>query len=95
MSGASGDTIVMCCVVLAAWIAVLALTLPRYYRSGGWRGAWLGFDGALLVAVGGGPGSDIRDLFRESAEFAGDPCDLQVDEPSGRPGPGTAGRRER
>ena len=42
--------IVMCCVVLAAWIAVLALTLPRYYRSGGWRGAWIGFDGALLVA---------------------------------------------
>jgi hypothetical protein len=181
--------IVMCCVVLAAWIAVLALTLPRYYRSGGWRGAWVGFDGALLVAfavtgwaawrrrqvlviclivlatllccdawfdvvldahtkgfelsllsalvvelplavlaitgarrllhrtvaivrryegqsgppprlrqarlVGGGPGSDIRDLFRESAEFAGESCDLQVDEPSGRPGPGTAGRRER
>jgi hypothetical protein len=36
--------IVVCCVVLAAWIAVLALTLPRYYRAGGWRGAWVGFD---------------------------------------------------
>jgi hypothetical protein len=41
--------IVVCCVVLAAWIAVLALTLPRYYRAGGWRGAWVGFDLALLV----------------------------------------------
>jgi hypothetical protein len=39
----------MCCVVLAAWIAVLALTLPRYYRAGGWRGAWVGFDIALLA----------------------------------------------
>ena len=36
--------IVGCCVVLAAWTAVLALTLPRYYRSGDWRGAWVGFD---------------------------------------------------
>jgi hypothetical protein len=42
--------IVVCCIVLAAWIAVLALTLPRYYRSGGWRGAWVGFDLALLAA---------------------------------------------
>ena len=41
--------IVGCCVVLAAWTAVLALTLPRYYRSGGWRGAWVGFDIGLLV----------------------------------------------
>jgi hypothetical protein len=41
--------IVGCCVVLAAWTAVLALTLPRYYRSGGWRGAWVGFDIVLLV----------------------------------------------
>jgi hypothetical protein len=42
-------TIIVCCIVLAAWIAVLALTLPRYYRSGGWRGAWVGFDLALLA----------------------------------------------
>src|ERR1039458_10171582 len=42
--------IVGCCVVLAAWTAVLALTLPRYYRAGDWRGAWVGFDMALLVA---------------------------------------------
>jgi hypothetical protein len=42
--------IVVCCVVLAAWIGVLAVTLPRYYRSGGWRGAWVGFDVGLLIA---------------------------------------------
>jgi hypothetical protein len=42
--------IVICCVVLAAWIGVLAVTLPRYYRAGGWRGAWVGFDLALLAA---------------------------------------------
>jgi hypothetical protein len=42
--------IIICCVVLAVWIGVLAVTLPRYYRSGGWRGAWVGFDLALLTA---------------------------------------------
>lgn len=41
--------IILCCIVLAAWIGVLAVTLPRYYRSGGWRGAWVGFDLALLA----------------------------------------------
>ena len=41
--------IICCCLVLAAWIGVLAVTLPRYYRSGGWRGAWVGFDLGLLV----------------------------------------------
>ena len=35
--------------MLAAWIGVLAVTLPRYYRSGGWRGSWVGFDLGLLV----------------------------------------------
>jgi hypothetical protein len=43
-------TIVVCCVGLAIWIGVLAVTLPRYYRAGGWRGAWVGFDLALLMA---------------------------------------------
>jgi hypothetical protein len=38
--------IIVCCVVLAAWIGVLAATLPRYYRTGG----WVGFDLALLAA---------------------------------------------
>ncbi len=42
--------VIVCCLVLAAWIGILAVTLPRYYRSGGWRGAWVGFDLALLVA---------------------------------------------
>jgi hypothetical protein len=41
---------IVCCVVLAAWIAVLAVTLPRYYRAGDWRGAWVGFDLAELAA---------------------------------------------
>lgn len=42
--------IIVCCLVLAVWIGLLAVTLPKYYRSGGWRGAWVGFDIALLVA---------------------------------------------
>jgi hypothetical protein len=42
--------IIVCCVVLAIWIGVLATTLPRYYRAGGWRGAWVGFDVAELGA---------------------------------------------
>jgi hypothetical protein len=41
---------IVCCVVLAAWIGVLAVTLPRYYRAGDWRGAWVGFDLAELAA---------------------------------------------
>jgi hypothetical protein len=43
--------IIACCIALAAWTGVLAVTLPRYYRSGGWRGAWVGFDIALLGAL--------------------------------------------
>ena len=42
--------IVICCLVLAAWTGLLAASLPRYYRTGGWRGAWVGFDMALLAA---------------------------------------------
>jgi hypothetical protein len=42
--------IIVCCIALAAWTGLLAATLPRYYRSGGWRGAWVGFDIALLAA---------------------------------------------
>src|SRR6201999_4592956 len=38
------------CVVLAGWIAVLMLTLPTHYTAGHWRGAWVGFDFALLGA---------------------------------------------
>jgi hypothetical protein len=40
--------IVGSCIVLAAWIGVLAVTLPRFYHTGNWRGAWVGFDVALL-----------------------------------------------
>jgi hypothetical protein len=43
---------IVCCLALAAWIGVLAVTLPRYYRAGDWRGAWVGFDVAELIAFG-------------------------------------------
>ena len=43
---------IVCCVLLAAWIGVLAVTLPRFYRAGDWRGAWVGFDLAELIAFG-------------------------------------------
>jgi hypothetical protein len=42
--------IIACCVGLAVWTGLLAATLPKYYRAGGWRGAWVGFDIALLAA---------------------------------------------
>jgi hypothetical protein len=41
--------IVVGCVVLAAWIGYLTVSLPGFYRTGSWRGAWVGFDIALLV----------------------------------------------
>jgi hypothetical protein len=36
-------------VLLAVWIGVLEVKLPRDYRAGGWRAAWVGFDVALLL----------------------------------------------
>jgi hypothetical protein len=36
-------------VLLSIWIGVLEVKLPRDYRAGGWRAAWVGFDIALLV----------------------------------------------
>jgi hypothetical protein len=42
--------IVGSCIVLAAWIGVLAVTLPKFYHTGAWRGAWVGFDVGLLAA---------------------------------------------
>lgn len=36
-------------VLLAIWIGVLTVTLPRAYHAGGWRAAWVGFDIALLL----------------------------------------------
>jgi hypothetical protein len=41
---------IVCCVVLAAWIIILALTLHRSYTTSHWRLAWVGFDIAELAA---------------------------------------------
>jgi hypothetical protein len=41
--------VLACCLGLAAWTGLLAVTLPHYYRAGGWRGAWVGFDIVLLA----------------------------------------------
>lgn len=38
------------CILLAAWIGYLVVSLPAYYRTGSWRGAWVGFDVAELLA---------------------------------------------
>jgi hypothetical protein len=38
------------CVVLAGWIVVLMLTLPKHYTASHWRPAWVGFDIVLLGA---------------------------------------------
>jgi hypothetical protein len=42
--------LVVVCLLLAGWIGVLAVTLPRHFTAGAWRGAWVGFDVALLAA---------------------------------------------
>jgi hypothetical protein len=38
------------CVVLAAWIVVLVLTLQKHYTATHWRLAWVGFDLVELAA---------------------------------------------
>ncbi len=38
-----------CCLALAAWIAILILTLPMRYTSHDWRGVWVGLDIAELA----------------------------------------------
>ena len=38
-----------CCLFLAAWIAVLVLTLPGHYTSRDWRTVWVGLDIAELA----------------------------------------------
>ena len=38
-----------CCLALAAWIAILILTLPGRYTSSDWRAAWVGLDIAELA----------------------------------------------
>jgi hypothetical protein len=41
---------VAACAVLAGWIIVLLLTLHQSFHAQHWRGVWVGFDLALLVA---------------------------------------------
>lgn len=36
-------------LLLSIWIGVLEAKLPRDYRAGGWRAAWVGFDIGLLL----------------------------------------------
>jgi len=36
-------------LLLAVWIGILEVKLPRDYRAGGWRAAWVGFDVGLLL----------------------------------------------
>jgi hypothetical protein len=38
-----------CCLGLAAWIAILLVTLPMRYVSHDWRGVWVGLDLAELA----------------------------------------------
>lgn len=40
---------VVCCAGLAAWIAILILTLPGHYTSRDWPAAWVGLDIAELT----------------------------------------------
>jgi hypothetical protein len=40
----------VCCVILAGWIVVLAVTLPRHFNAHHWRALWVGFDVFLLAA---------------------------------------------
>ena len=39
-----------CCLALAAWIAILILTLPERYTSHDWPAVWVGLDIAELAA---------------------------------------------
>jgi hypothetical protein len=38
-------------LLLSIWIGVLEIKLPRDYRAGGWRAAWVGFDVGLLLVL--------------------------------------------
>lgn len=42
--------VTVACVVLAVWIGYLAVALPHFYRTGSWRGAWVGLDVGELAA---------------------------------------------
>jgi len=39
----------VCAFTLAAWIGVLAVTLPLRYRTHAWSAAWVGFDVVLFL----------------------------------------------
>jgi hypothetical protein len=41
---------IISCTVLVGWIIILALTLHRSFHAEHWRGAWIGFDVALLLS---------------------------------------------
>jgi hypothetical protein len=43
------NLMVLCCLVLIPWIALLAIKLPRHYVAGHWDAAWVGFDVGLLA----------------------------------------------
>ena len=38
-----------CCVALAAWVAILYMTLPGHFTSRDWRAVWVGLDIAELA----------------------------------------------
>lgn len=40
-----------CCLVLAAWIGILILTLPARFTSSDWRAVWVGLDIAELTGL--------------------------------------------
>lgn len=39
----------VCCLALAAWIAILILTLPTHFTASHWRAVWVGLDIAELA----------------------------------------------
>lgn len=46
------NVLLFACLVLILWIVILALTLPHRYRADHWTLLWVGFDVALLCALG-------------------------------------------
>ena len=46
------EMLIAAAVALSAWIIVLGLSLPKRYDAAHWNLAWIGFDLALLVALG-------------------------------------------
>ena len=46
------NVLLVACLGLIPWIVILALTLPHRYRADHWTLLWVGFDIALLCALG-------------------------------------------